>query len=299
MIEKGLLDVLRQTITEWVADRVPMLGAALAYYTVFSLAPLLLISIAVSGIFLGEEAARGQIFDQLRGLIGDPGRRAIQDLVKSAGEKPHTGAFASIVGVATLLFCASGVFGQLQMSMNIIWGVERKPGRGLLGIVADRFLSFGFILVVGFLLLVSLILTTVITFIAEWVGGMSHSTEVIAQTLNFVLSFGVITVLFALIFKFLPDARIAWRDVWLGAALTSGLFSIGKFALGLYLGASSVSSSFGAAASLVVLLLWVYYSSQILFLGAEFTQVWSNRFGTRVVPGKNARPANPAPRQPT
>lgn len=283
-----LFAILKQTVVEWIDDKAPMLGAALAYYTVFSLAPLLVISIAIAGFVLGEEAARGQIFEQMRGLIGDEGGRAMQDMVQSANAKPATGVMASIVGIGTLLFGASGVFGQLQASLNIIWGVEPKPGRGLLGLVKDRFLSFSFILVVGFLLLVSLLLTSAITFVAEWVGGMSVGTEIFAHVLNFVLSFLVITVLFALIFKYLPDAKIGWSDVWVGAAITSGLFSLGKFGLGLYLGASSVASSFGAAGSLIILLVWVYYSAQILFFGAEFTQVWANKFGSQVAPADDA-----------
>lgn len=268
-----------------------MLGAALAYYTVFSLAPLLLISIALAGFFLGEEAARGQVLNQLSGLIGEQGGQAMQDMVQNANAKPTTGLVASIIGVVTLLFGASGVFGQLQTSLNIVWGVEPKPGRGITGLLKDRFLSFGFILVVGFLLLVSLILTAAITFVAEWLGRMTPGLEALAQVLNFVLSFGVITVLFALIFKYLPDAKIAWKDVWLGAVITAALFVLGKFALGLYLGTGSVGSSFGAAGSLIILLLWVYYSAQILFFGAEFTQVWANRFGEKVVPDDDAVPA--------
>lgn len=289
MNRKDIFSLVSQTTNEWLADKAPMLGAALAYYTVFSLAPLLIISIAIAGFVLGNEAASGQIFDQLREVIGDEGGLAVQEIVRSAGAKTTTGVMASIVGVVTLLFGASGVFGQLQASLNIIWGVEPKPGRGITGLVQDRFLSFGFILVVGFLLLVSLVLTAAITFASQWLGELLPGAEALAQVLNFVLSFAVITVLFALIFKFLPDAKIAWKDVWLGAAITAALFNIGKFALGIYLGASSVSSSFGAAGSLIVLLLWVYYSAQILFFGAEFTQVWANRFGSHVVPADNAR----------
>lgn len=290
---KKVIPVIKQTVSEWSADKAPALGAALAYYTVFSLAPLLIISIAISGFFLGEEAARGQIFDQLRALIGDQGGAAIQDMVKSASAKTSAGVVASIIGVVTLLFGASGVFGQLQTSLNTIWGVEPKPGRGIWGMIQDRFLSFGFILVVGFLLLVSLVLTAAISFVFQWVGGMSAGMAAGAQVVNAVLSFAIIA-LFALIFKYLPDVKIAWRDVWLGAAITAALFTLGKLALGMYLGRSSVSSSFGAAGSLIVLLLWVYYSAQILFFGAEFTQVWANRFGSHVVPDHNAQPIGEA-----
>lgn len=284
MIRKKILPILRQTATEWSDDQAPMLGAALAYYTVFSLAPLLLIIIALAGWAFGEDAAQGQVFAQLRQLIGDEGGRAVQDLVSSAGREPSHGVISAVTGMVALLFGASGVFGQLQSSLNTVWGVAPPPNRGILGIVKARLLSFGFVLGVGFLLLVSLALSTTITFVAEWVGGVAPGVESLVRGLDLVLSIGVITALFALIFKFLPDARIAWKDVWVGALLTSVLFTIGKFGLALYLGTSSVGSSFGAAGSLIVLLLWVYYSAQILFFGAEFTQVWANRYGSRVAP---------------
>jgi membrane protein len=289
-----LWKAFKQTATEWSADRAPMLGAALAYYTVFSLAPLLVIVIAISGFVFGADAARGQVFDEVRGLIGDEGAKAIQDMVQSAGSQASAGILATIIGVTTLLLGASGVFGQLQTSLNIIWGVEPKPGRGISGMIKDRFLSFGFVLVVGFLLLVSLLLSAGITFVAEWVGGISDGTAILAQVVNIVMSLLVITFLFALIFKYLPDAVIAWHDVWPGTFLTAALFTLGKYILGLYLGTSSVSSSYGAAGSLVILLLWVYYSAQILFFGAEFTQVWANRFGTPVRPDADAVAVSPA-----
>ena len=269
-------------------DQASTLGAALAYYTVFSLAPLLIIAIAMAGLVFGQEAAQGQIFEQLRGLLGEASAKAMQDMVQDANAKPATGVVATLIGVVTLLFGASGVFGQLQTSLNAIWDVEPKPGRGILGLVRDRILSFGFILVVGFLLLVSLLLTAAVALVAQWFGGMLPAMETLAQILNFVVSLAVITLLFAMIFKFLPDAKIAWHDVWIGAFITALLFTVGKLALGLYLGKSGVGSSYGAAGSLIVLLLWVYYSSQILFFGAEFTQVYANRFGSHVAPADNA-----------
>jgi membrane protein len=186
------------------------------------------------------------------------------------------------------LFGASGVFGQLQASLNIIWGVQPKPGRGILGIIRDRSLSFGFILVVGFLLLVSLLLTAGIAFVGKQFGAMVPGMESLIQILNSILSLAVITLLFGMMFKILPDANIAWRDVWIGAFITALLFTLGKFALGFYLGRSGVASSYGAAGSLIVLLLWVYYSSQVVFFGAEFTQVYANRFGSHVTPSSNA-----------
>jgi membrane protein len=286
-----MLSLLKQTASEWMEDDAPSLGAALAYYTVFSLAPLMTIAIAIAGFFFGKEAAQGQIFDELRVLLGEEGGKAVEEMVQSANAQPTTGVVATIISVIVLLFGASGVFGQLQASLNTIWGVKPKPGRGVLGMIQDRVLSFGFTLVVGFLLLVSLLLTAGIALVADWMGGLLPGSETLAQILNIVLSLAMITLLFATIFKFLPDAKIAWRDVWIGAFLTALLFTIGKLALGIYLGKSGVASSYGAAGSLIVLLLWVYYSSQILFFGAEFTQVYANRFGSRVAPADNAVPA--------
>ena len=280
--------VLKETFSEWMNDQAPTLGAALAYYTVFSLAPLLIIAISIAGLAFGREAAQGEIFDQLRGLVGDASGQAMQVIVQSASAEPKTGLVATVVGFVTLLFGASGVFGQLQVSLNRIWGVQPKPGRGILGVVQERILSFGFILVVGFLLLVSLMLTAVISFVGQRFGELVPGMAVLAQLFNTIFSLAVITLLFAMMFKFLPDVRIAWRDVWVGAFITALLFSVGKFALGVYLGRSGVASSYGAAGSLIVLLVWVYYSSQIVFLGAEFTQVYANRFGSHVTPSSNA-----------
>jgi membrane protein len=285
-----MLSLLKQTASEWMEDDAPSLGAALAYYTVFSLAPLMTIAIAIAGFFFGKEAAQGQIFDELRVLLGEEGGKAVEEMVQSASAQPTAGIVATIISVVMLIFGASGVFGQLQTSLNAMWGVKPKPGRGVLGMIKDRLLSFGFTLVVGFLLLVSLLLTAGIALMADWVGGLMPGSEAIAQILNVVFSLVMVTLLFAMIFKFLPDAKIAWRDVWIGAFLTALLFTIGKFALGIYLGKSGVASSYGAAGSLIVLLLWVYYSSQILFFGAEFTQVYANRFGSRVAPADDAVP---------
>ena len=283
-----MLSLFKQTASEWMEDDAPSLGAALAYYTVFSLAPLMTIAIAMAGFFFGKEAAQGQIFDELRVLLGEEGGKAVEEMVQSANAQPTAGVVATIISVIMLLFGASGVFGQLQASLNAIWGVKAKPGRGVLGLIKDRLLSFGFTLVVGFLLLVSLLLTAGMALMADWIGGLMPGSEALAYILNIVLSLSMITLLFATIFKFLPDAKIAWHDVWIGAFLTALLFTIGKFALGIYLGKSGVASSYGAAGSLIVLLLWVYYSSQILFFGAEFTQVYANRFGSRVAPADNA-----------
>jgi membrane protein len=285
---KHALDLLKQAAWDWFDDSAPTLGAAVAYYTVFSLAPLFIIAVAIAGLVFGREAAQGQIFDQLRVLIGDTSAAAMQDVVQSANSKPATGVLATIVGFVALIIGASGVFAQLQASLNAIWRVEPKPGRGLWGLVQDRVLSFGFILVVGFLLLISLILTAMIAFIGQWFGAFLPGVETLIQILNAILSLTIITLLFAMIFKFLPDVKIAWRDVWIGALITAGLFTAGKEILGLYLGKSGVASSYGAAGSLIVLLLWVYYSAQIVFFGAEFTKAYANKHGSRVTPAENA-----------
>jgi len=285
---KAALDLLKQAAWDWFDDQAPTLGAAVAYYTVFSLAPLFIIAVAIAGLVFGREAAQGQIFEQLRAMIGETSAAAMEDVVESANSQPRTGVFATIVGFVALIVGASGVFAQMQASLNAIWRVEPKPGRGIWGLIQDRVLSFGFILIVGFLLLISLILTAIIAFIGEWFGGFVPGVETLIQILNAILSLAIITLLFAMIFKFLPDVKIAWRDVWIGALITAALFTAGKEVLGLYLGKSGVASSYGAAGSLIVLLLWVYYSAQILFFGAEFTKAYANKFGSRVIPAENA-----------
>ena len=279
--------LLKAASKDWVEDKAPRLGAALAYYTVFSLAPLMLIVIAVAGFFFGQEAAQNQLVGQLRGMVGQQGAEALQSMIQNAS-KPSHGIVASIVGFAILLFGASGVFGQLQDSLNTIWEVKPKPGRGIWGFIKSRFLSFAMVLGIGFLLLVSLVLTAVLAAVGGMFEGVFGEMQFLFQAFNFLLSFAVITVLFAMIFKLLPDAEIAWRDVWVGAIITALLFTVGKILIGLYLGRGSATSAFGGAASLVVLLIWIYYSAQILFFGAEFTQVYAARFGSKVKPAENA-----------
>ena len=252
----------------------------MAYYTVFSLAPLFIIAVSIAGLVFGREAAQGQIFEQLRTLIGETSAAAVEDVVESATSKPATGVLATIAGFVALIIGASGFFAQMQASLNAIWRVQPKPGRGVFwGLVQDSILSFGFILIVGFLLLISLILSAIIAFIGQWFGGFLPGVEMLIQILNAIISLGIITLLFAMIF---------WRDVWIGALITAALFTIGKEVLGLYLGKSGVASSYGAAGSLIVLLLWVYYSAQIVFFGAEFTKAYAKRFGSHVTPAEYA-----------
>jgi membrane protein len=292
---KHALDLLKQAAWDWFDDQATTLGAAVAYYTVFSIAPLF-ITISIASFVFGREAAQGQIFEQLRALIGETSAAAVQDVVESATSKPATGVVATILGFVALIIGASGVFAQMQASLNAIWRVQPKPGRGVFwGLVRDRILSFGFILIVGFLLLISLILSAIIAFIGEWFGGFVPGVEMLIQILNAIISLAVITLLFAMIFKFLPDIEIAWRDVWIGALITAALFTVGKEILGLYLGKSGVASSYGAAGSLIVLLLWVYYSAQIVFFGAEFTKAYAKKFGSHVTPTENAMPVSKSP----
>lgn len=286
---KTIISLLRETFTEWNEDKASRLAAALAYYTVFSLAPMLIIAIAIAGAVFGEEAARGEIVTQIQGLVGRDGAQFIETAIEGAS-KPKAGTIASLISIAVLLFGASGLFAQLQDSLNTIWEVQPKPGRGVIGILRDRFLSFTMVLGVGFLLLVSLVLSAGLSGLVNFLGSLLPGIGALLQIANFVLSFAVTTLLFGLIYKVLPDVKIAWSDVWSGAIVTSLLFSIGRFALGLYLGNSSFGSTYGAAGSVVIILVWVYYAAQILFFGAEFTQVYARRYGSRIVPTKNAIP---------
>jgi membrane protein len=273
------VNLFKQTFSEFGSDKVPRLGAALAYYTIFSIAPLLLIAIAIAGLVFGREAAGGQIYGQLRGVLGPESAEMIQKMVEAAA-KPKAGSIATIVGVVTLLLGASGVIGQLKDALNTIWDVK-PPATGFMGRLKNYLMNGAMVLGIGFLLLVSLVLDSAIAAFGKFAGDHLPGGEGVWQILQLVISLGVITVLFAAIFRFLPDLKIEWHDVWFGAAFTSFLFVIGKFALGLYLGKSAVGSSYGAAGSLVVVLLWVYYAAQIVLFGAEFTQVYARTHGSK------------------
>lgn len=285
---KNLPKLFKLTYQGWKEDKASRLSAALTYYTVFSLAPMLIIAIAVAGLIFGQaQAVQDQVLNQIQGLTGEQGRIFMSELLESAS-KPAQGIFATVIGIVTLVFGALGVFNELHNSLNTIWEVPENQPKGLWGsikqVVVSRFLSFTMILGIGFMLLVSLVLSTGISALGNWIGGILPFHELILQIINLLLSIGIITVLFALIFKVLPDANVAWKDVWMGAFMTAILFSIGKTLIGLYLGSSAVGTTFGAAGSLVLLLLWIYYSAQILFFGAEFTQVYANTLGSRIVP---------------
>jgi membrane protein len=266
--------LLRRAVADWLADGAPRLGAALAYYTLFSLAPLLLAAIAVAGLAFGEEAAQGRIVTELESLIGRSGAEAVQAMIESS-RRPSSGVVASLVALATLLVGASGVFVELKGALNVIFDVRDAPS-GLKGTLRARLAAFALVLAVGFLLLVSLIVSAALSAMGSRLSALVAEPFVL-QVLNAGLSLVVITVLVAMLFKFLPDTKLAWRDVWVGALFTSALFTVGKFLIGLYLGRSGVSSTYGAAASIVVLMIWVYYAGQIFFLGAELTQAWALR----------------------
>jgi membrane protein len=288
-----LWNLLKNTVSEWSQDNTPRLGAALAYYATFSLAPLLIIAVSISGLVFGREAATGQIVGQIQGLVGVDTAMAIQAMIEKSNQ-PAASVIASLISIVALLFGASGVFVELQQSLNTIWDVQPKPKRGLWAFVKDKFFSFSMVVGTGFLLLVSLIISAALAAISNIAMGLIPGWEVIPNVINFIISFLVITVLFALIFKYVPDAEIAWADVWIGAAVTALLFTIGKALIGFYIGYSSLSSTYGAAASLAVILLWVYYSAQILFFGAEFVQVYANTYGSRIRSQSTGRMTNPS-----
>jgi membrane protein len=286
--------VVAETHREWSADGAPRLGAALAYYTSLSVAPLLLIAIGIAGMVFGQKAAQGQILDQLRALIGDDGARAIQEML--AHQRPGAGVVATIVGVVTLLAGSSGVFAELQDALNTVWNVAPRPDRPWRDVIRDRFLSLTMVLGTGFLLLVSLLISAAVAGAASVLKAVSPGLEAVGHGIVSIVSFAIVTMLFALIFKFLPDARIRWRDVWVGAVATALLFVVGKFAIGFYLGHASLGSAYGAAGSFVVLLVWIYYSAQILLFGAEFTQVYARARGARLEPARGS--VRIAPRRP-
>jgi membrane protein len=284
---KQIIELGKSTFREWNDDKVPRLGAALAFYTAISIAPLVVLTFRLATIFFDDEAATGQLRSQMQGLVGESGAVAVEQMI-AGGKDTEGGVWVTVLGVVTLLFGASGVFGQLQDSLNTIWGVQPKPGRGLLGMLRDRFLSFSMVLGVAFLLVVSLLVSTVLATLGATLDVLPDAWHMVGHAFDALVSLVVFTALFGIMFKVLPDVEMSWRDVWIGAALTAGLFFIGKLAIGLYLGHSAMASSYGAAGSFVVLLVWVYYAAQVFFLGAELTQVYANEHGSRIRPAENA-----------
>jgi membrane protein len=286
--------VIKATFGEWSTAHASRLGAALSYYTVFSLAPILLVITAVAGLFLGPEAAQGRLTDELNGLLGPQAGSVVQTMLAKASEQ-KSGIIATIVGVATLLAGATGVMLELQAALNAVWRVAPKPGRGIKGVLKDRTIGLALLISLGFLLIVSLAASAALGAFGHMLDSLMPGAVVLGYVINFSFSLVMIAGFFTLLLKVLPDAKVAWRDVWIGAIVTSFLFHIGKLGIGLYLGHASVSSAFGAAGSLAVLLIWVYYSSQIVLFGAAFTRVYAERFGSHVVPDKDAVPAPSEP----
>ncbi|PYL42944.1 MAG: ribonuclease BN [Verrucomicrobia bacterium] len=283
------ISLLKQTFSEWLEDKVPQLGAALAYYTVFSLAPLVLLLLAIVGfLFRNDPAGAWQkVTEQMSYFLDKSAIDVVQGIAQKASQ-PNKGVVATSIGILLALFGASGVFGQLQDALNTIWGVKAKPGVGIMGFIRSRFLSFAMVAGVCFLLLVSLVLESLLKSLSHYVQAMLPGGIVIALVVYSIFDLGVVVLLFASIFKFLPDVKIQWRDVWIGALMTAIFFAVGKWALGLYLGSGAAASAYGAASSLITLLLWIYYSAQILLFGAEFTQVYAARAGRALVPTKYA-----------
>jgi membrane protein len=271
--------LFQRAASDFQEDGAPRLGAALSYYSLFSLAPLLIVVIAVAGLVFGQDAAQGRIVAELASLLGESGARAVEDLIENS-RKVETGVLATAVGVVTLLLGATGAFAELKAALNVVWDVPSPPG-GLMGLVRGRLAAFALVLAVGFLLLVSLVVSAAISATDTILARVVSKPEALLQALNTALSLAVITVLFALIFKFLPDTHVSWRDVWIGAGVTSALFTLGKLLIGLYLGRSGLGSTYGAAASVVVLMVWVYYAAQVFFFGAELTQAYAFSHGSR------------------
>ena len=284
---KSISRLLKGTIDAWLDDRAMSLAAALAFYTLLSITPLLVVAVSVAGLLFGQSAARGEIAQQLRAIMGNDAGAAVESILAHSSAT-HANIIGTLVGLVVLFFGASGVFGELQDSMNAIWKVKPKPGRPVMTILRARFLSFAMVLGVAFLLLVSFLVSAALNLVGQFMSSSLPGGVELWFVINFAFSFAVITLLFSLIFKVVPDAKLAFRDVWHGGAFTALLFTIGKTLIGVYLGKAGVASPYGAAGSLVVLVVWVYYSAQILFLGAEFTRVSAHERGADITPGPNA-----------
>ncbi len=275
-----LWSLVKSAASSWIDDYAPSMGAALSYYTLFSIAPLLLIVISIAGLIFGQDAARGEIFGQLQGLMGAESALAIQGLLSSVSQ-PGKSVAATVIGIVMVLVGATTVFSELQDAMDRIWRAPARPKTsGIMSLLRSRLLAFGIIFGIGFLLIVSLVLSAALAALAKWWSPLFGAWQTVAEAINFLLSFILITIAFAMIYKVIPRVRVKWNDVWIGAVVTALLFTIGKFLIGLYIGKTGVASGFGAAGSLVVVLIWVYYSAQIFLLGAEFTWVYAHTLGS-------------------
>ncbi|MGK7920435.1 MAG: YihY/virulence factor BrkB family protein [Trichodesmium sp.] len=274
--------LLKKTVQEWQKDKAPILAAALTYHTLFSIAPLFIIAVAIAGFIFGKSAAEGELVTRLEDFMGPQIAETIERLVINIS-RPRSGIIATLIGIATLFWGASNLFAQLKLALNMIWNVSPPPDRGISGFIQDRLLSVAMVLGAGLILIFLLVISTVLTAINQWLNNILNTPDGIWSLIDISISFGIVMLLFAGLYKFLPDVKIAWSDVWIGAGITAVLFTIGKSLIGLYLGNSGVASAYGFAGSLVVLLLWINYSWQILFFGAEFTQIWANKYGSRIV----------------
>jgi membrane protein len=295
MSASALWWVMKRALAGWWNDNVPRLGASLAYYTLFALSPVLLVATSIAGLVFGPEAVRGEIVGQIQGLVGRQGAEAVQAMLEGAA-RPSASIPATIVGFVTLFLGATGAFLELQTALNAIWRVKPRPGASVRDFLTQRLISFGLVVGVGFLLLVSLLVSAALAALSRYLGNIFPALTAVWEAANVLVSLFVITLLFAMVYKILPDVRLRWRDVWVGALVTAGFFSVGKQLIGLYLGTSSVASSYGAAGSVVVLLVWVYYSAQVVLLGAEFTRFYVERFRGQPPPMKHAQP-DPSPPQ--
>jgi Predicted membrane protein len=284
---KDIWRLLKKAGGNWISDKAPRLGAALSYYTVFAIPPLFVIILFLVSLIMDPDKVQAMLFSEVGGLVGEKSSEAIQAAM-TAQMNSSKGLFASIIAIATLVVTATGLFIELQDALNTIWGVREKPGQGILGFIRNRLLSFAMVVGIGFLLLVSLVVSAGLSAFGKYMSALVPGLDVLWMVTNAAVSFAVITLLFAMVFKFLPDVKIRWRDVWVGAAVTAALFTVGKFALGFYIGRSTAVSAYGAAGSIVLILLWVYYSAQILFFGAEITEVYANRHGRKLEPTSNA-----------
>jgi membrane protein len=272
----GMWNTLKSAAVQWIEHKDAKAGAAIAYYSIFSIGPLIVVVISIAALAFGREGVQGEVTGAIKGLLGDKGAEAVNAMLTGAG-KPSEGIFASIIGTAALIFAAIGVAVQLKEALNTVWGIKKPPGKGLWGFVRAYVLSLAGVLAIGFLLLISMLLTAGLAAFTKTIGNAIP--EAFAHAASFVVSFAVISVLFAMMFKWLPDAQVAWRDVWLSAVITAALFEIGKFLIGFYIGKQGLESTYGASASIVVVLIWVYYSAQIVLWGAEFSNVKARQGG--------------------
>lgn len=282
---RKLRRLFQETFKKWQADKAPLIAAALAYYTVFSISPLLVIAIAIAGTVFGDQAAQAKITDQLVALVGQDGVKPILQALNNISQ-PKIRGFASLISIGVLIIGASGIFAQLQDALNTVWKVKPQPGQGVMLFLRKRLSSFLMVFAIGVLLILSLVLSAVVATLGRYRTDFLPGSSVLWENLDFIVSFGLITFLFCLMFKYVPDVKIAWKDVLIGSIITALLFLFGKYLLGLYLSKGSLGSAYGAAGSLIVFLAWVYYSAQIILFGAEFTHVYTRMYGSKVRPRK-------------